>query len=199
MMNFKKQTHSAALRTALLVSGAIATMGWSAAANSQQLEFAQKFFGNTPGNADSTQFRSTIIDPSRPGKSTAPNSTLRVIPISNKGDSPKDYACNICGIVESINITLYEGNPAEASDDDEVEDISRGSSGKGKGYVFLTRSLSETVARHMMAGQTKKPSTIYEVKVRMSDGTFRIVNEFEQPDYTVGDYVRVISGAVTAA
>jgi hypothetical protein len=198
-MNMHKQRTTGFLKSALLVSGMAVAAGWLSLAHAQDLEFAQRFLGAETGESDSVQYRSTIIDPSRPGKpATINSSNLRVIPISNPSELTSEAkSCGICGVVESISITLQELQGPDVRDESAIEDIAK-HHGKDKGNFLMLRN-TWVDTDYVMTRQSKKSPTIYEVKVRMNDGTLRIVNETRQPEYTVGDYVRVISGAVTAA
>jgi hypothetical protein len=199
-MNIHKQRITS--KSALIVSGLIVAAGWMPMAHAQDLQFAQKMLGAPAEETDSMQYRSTIIDPSRQGKSLPTNTnTLRVIPISNPAEmTGQDHSCSICGVVESISMTLQDRQNLELQEEEAFEGISR-NQGKGKNNLLLTSNATAMPinAGFVLARQVKKPSTIYAIKVRMNDGTFRVINETREPDYTVGDYVRVISGAVTAA
>ena len=182
----------------LMLAGAAMAMSLGASAQAQEMNFAHKLLGTPSGDMNGTQFRSTIIDPSSRGKVTTTNgSNLRVIPISNSTEqASQDHSCSICGVVESISITLRERTGTEAYDENALENISSRHAKRQHG-ILLTRN--GTPLSLDSDKVPKKAATIYEIKVRMNDGTLRIVNANRLPDYTVGDYVRVISGAVTAA
>ena len=182
----------------LVLAGAIVAISLGMPARAQDMNFAQKLLSTPSGNMNGTQFRSTVIDPSSRGKVSAANgSNLRVIPISNPTDqTSQDRSCSICGVVESISIALRERTGMEAYEENALENISSGHAKRQHG-LLLTRNGTPLSVEGDKA--QKKAATIYEIKVRMNDGTLRIVNANRHPDYTVGDYVRVISGAVTAA
>lgn len=194
-MNTKKLYQS--VGKTLLAAGVVAA-SLVAPAQAQDMNFAQKLLGTPAGDMNGTQFRSTIIDPSSRGKVNATNGgTLRVIPISNPNEqSSQDRACSICGVVESISITLRERTGAETYDEHALENISSGHAKKSQGLLLTRNGTLLSLDGDKMQ---KRATTLYEIKVRMNDGTLRIVNANRHPDYTVGDYVRVISGAVTAA
>ncbi|HSI96540.1 MAG TPA: hypothetical protein VK938_10710 [Methylophilaceae bacterium] len=206
-MNMHKQRSIGSVtKSALTVVGLVALSGWLPMAYAQNMQFAQKSLGSSLGEADSTpntQFRSTIIDPSRPGKSMMPkaNNTLRVIPISNPEElAGQQRSCTICGTVESISMMLNDRQNPGVEQESAVGDISK-IKAKGKSNLLLTRNgfPKPIDAGDILAQQANKTPTMYEIKIRMNNGTFRIVTDTREPDYTVGDYVRVISGAVTAA
>jgi hypothetical protein len=182
-------------RSALVVTGLLAASGLLTTAHARDIEFAQKFIGVPNGLAQSMQFRSTIIDPARSGKSPKIESRqLRVIPIENNaaGTSANANSCSICGVVESISLTVRDGEPDKESAMENVE-----KSGKNRGNLLLTEE--RWLVAPVTSNGLKKHAPLFEVKVRMSDGTVRIVNQPTQPEYAVGDYVRVVTGAVVAA
>jgi len=183
---------------AFFVTSLAAAGGWLTTAHAQDLEFAQKLVGVPNGAVESMQFRSTIIDPARSGKTmSAETRQLRVIPISN----PTEIAigkrnCSICGVVESISLTVHDGLALEPDSESAMEDVAK-PQGKSRGNLLLTKE--RWIVAPATAGGSKKHAPLFEVKVRMTDGTIRVVNQPTQPEYAVGDYVRVISGAVTTA
>lgn len=186
---------------ALLVTGLAAASGGLTVAHAQDIEFAQKLIGIPDTPVQSMQYRSTIIDPARSGK--APNADtrqLRVIPIENPTEvSASKGSCSICGVVESISLTVRDGVAMEPDEESAMEDVVK-SQGKNRGNLLLTaeRWLVAPVANNGNSG-LKKHAPLFEVKVRMSDGTVRIVSQPTQPEYAVGDYVRVVTGALIAA
>ena len=186
----------------LLITGLATATGWVSVAHAQEMQFAQKSLGDFSGKEDSMQFRATIIDPARSGKSATVNTNnLRIIPFTHSANTTgSKQACGICGVVESIRIALNDELELEPDSDSTLENTSK-LHGKGKARSYLTNSQLPALGNggNAMNKQLKKQAPIYEIKVRMTDGTMRIVNQPNQPGYAVGDYVRVISGAVTAA
>lgn len=194
------------LRTTRLVTGSVlvATTMMTGlcfqAAQAQELAFAQKRLGGTHNTAEAIQFRSTIIDPARPDKAANPDMrNLRLIPMGNTIEvGPGKHNCTICGVVESISLMVRDGglnNKQEPDGESAIEDMDK-SQGKLRSNLLLT---SERWQIAPLPTTAKKLPPVYEVKVRMSDGSVRIVHQPTQPEYAVGDYVRVITGAVTAA
>ena len=145
-MNMHKQ-HSigSVIKCTVAVVGLVALNGLVPMAHAQNMQFAQKSLGASPGEVDSTpntQFRSTIIDPSRPGKSMMPkgNSTLRVIPISNPEElASQQRSCSICGTVESISMMLNDRQNPGIEQENAAADISN-IKAKGKSSLQLTRN-----------------------------------------------------------
>lgn len=182
--------------SALMVTGVVTASGWLPAAHAGELEFAHKLLGSQNREAEGIQFRSTIIDPARPGKSQSIESrNFRVIPISNPAEiTASKRNCNICGVVESISLNVRNEPALAPEDESDMENVVK-SSGKSRALLLPTQHGGENTNNKPL----KKNAPMYEVKVRMTDGTVRILNQPTQPEYAVGDYVRVISGAVTAA
>ena len=183
---------------AIFATGLAAASGCLTVAHAQDIQFAQKLIGVPTAPVQSMQFRSTIIDPARSGKAAnADARQLRVIPIEDPAElGSNKSSCSICGVVESISLTVRDGVAMEPDEESAMEDVVK-SQGKNRGNLLLTaeRWLVAPVANSGL----KKHAPLFEVKVRMSDGTIRIVNQPMQPGYAVGDYVRVVTGAVIAA
>ena len=117
--------------------------------------------------------------------------------------APKDgrsAACGICGIVESISLTRIDGDASgmgvvAGGFVGSVAVIPRARQSAqlsliGKDGVFYGTAASD--------GAVQSP-TVYVVQVRMADGTARTITQAEQPRYDVGEPVKVVSGALTAA
>lgn len=182
---------------AIFVTGLATASGWLTVAHAQDLEFAQKLVGVPNSSAESMQFRSTIIDPAHSGKTmNAETRQLRVIRVSNPAEINGKRNCAICGVVESISLTVRDGLALEPDSESAMEDVAK-PQGKSRGNLRLTQE--RWLVTPAATGGLKKHAPLFEVKVRMTDGTVKVVNQPTQPEYAVGDYVRVISGAVTAA
>lgn len=181
--------------SALFVTGLVAG-GWITSAHAQNIEFAQKLMGVPDYAIQSMHFRSTIINPAHSGKvGNADTRQMRVIPIENSNRiASSERNCSICGVVESISLAMRDGL-AQGSNamDGTMQNIAK--QGKDHSNLQLTQQ------RWIVAANSglKKHAPLFEVRVRMADGTVRVVNQPTQPEYAVGDYVRVISGAVTTA
>ena len=148
--------------------------------------------------------------PANPASTTAfraeqpPVSTgnLRIIPLEPAALRLGKYeACRICGIVESISLTQYEDASDTAADFDEMaDDVSGKSAQKSRRNILpIIKSPGSGAQRAQAPGKQARPALTYFVKVRMEDGTFRIVTQPSQPEFAVGDRVRVTSGAVITA
>lgn len=134
------------------------------------------------------------------GPPSGDSNSLRIIP-AWPASSDKGKACGICGIVESIGMFRNEGAADTPGDDGIADDIVGKQLKKNRGNILLTIiSLSgRPYAGHVLdwdAGKGMEPSISYVVKVHMVDGSFRLVTQIAKPEYTVGDRVRVTSGAV---
>jgi outer membrane lipoprotein SlyB len=116
--------------------------------------------------------------------------------------SEKSQTCKVCGIIESIKTVAREGEDSGLGT--VVGGVTGGvignQIGKGKGNTLMTiigigggAYAGHTIEKNMNS------STAYLVKVRMEDGTYRKVTQIAQPDFSVGDHVRVVSGHITSA
>ena len=201
MKMHKLHTMRSMVYGAMLVTGMAAATGWVSVAHAQEMEFAQKSLGGTYGEENRAQLRSTIIDPARSGKSlTANANTMRIIPFANPASAAGGkQTCGICGVVESIRLSLNNDLDVAPENDGSLENTSRQGKEKARPYLADNRMPALGHGGNATNKPQKKQAPIYEIKVRMTDGTMRIVNQPTQPEYAVGDYVRVISGAVTAA
>ena len=201
MKMHKLHTMTSMVYGAMLVTGMATATGWISVAHAQPMEFAQKSLGGSYNGEDPVQFRSTIIDPARSGKSlTANANNLRIIPFTNSASTTGGkQACGICGVVESIRLSLNNELDAEPESDSSLENTSKHGKRKARPYLTNNRMSALGHGENSMNKPLKNKSHIYEIKVRMTNGTMRIVNQPTQPEYAVGDYVRVISGTVTAA
>lgn len=198
-MNMHKLRRIQTMASSGLFVAIVASVVWLSTAHAQELAFAQRMVGTEAGDADSIQFRSTIIDPSRSGKAmNADTRALRVIPINNSTEvASSERNCSICGVVESISLTVRNNPPLKELDDENTMEGVDKPVNKARNNLLLTDE--RWVITPAGTNGLKKHAPFFEIKVRMTDGTVRIVNQPTQPDYTVGDYVRVISGALTAA
>jgi hypothetical protein len=182
------------LRHAGRLAVAIMAVGASMAC-AGDLEFAGKTIGRSMQSLErAAQYRANIVDPVRAGKPGAADANnMRIIPMGVHGEKPD---CSICGVVETISLTTPETNQL-LEEDAAIDNALRAHDGKG---LFSTE---ETLRDAEHETQSQRPAVHklprYEVKVRMANGTVRIVNQQQQPGFSVGDLVRVTTGAVTAS
>lgn len=109
-------------------------------------------------------------------------------------------ACSICGIVESISLTRIDGDASGSGV------IAGGFAG---GVAIMPHSREQppftiigkdgAIYGSAAKMQPPEPAMAYVVKVRMADGSSRTITQAEQPKCDVGEPVRVVSGAITAA
>lgn len=128
--------------------------------------------------------------------------SLRIIPVGEASSRSDKYeACRICGIVESISLTQYENMPDDSAEPEEMaDDVSGKLAQKSRRNLLLAiKGMSRGAQTGRALGKATRPALTYFVKVRMADGTFRIVTQPTQPEFAVGDRVRVTSGAVITA
>jgi outer membrane lipoprotein SlyB len=137
---------------------------------------------------------------SQPGE---PNSART--PVKEKSPSTKETktaVCATCGVIESIRMVQQNGDGSGlgAVAGGVTGGLIGNQIGKGRGNTVMTIL---GVGGGAYAGHTiekkMKSSTSYVIEVRMEDGSYRTVTKHSQPEYVVGDHVRVVSGKLTAA
>jgi len=98
-----------------------------------------------------------------------------------RGDKPLRLAsndCATCGRVQSIE-TMTPDALAAAS-----------------GGPLVMRDPNGSTAGNLSEPDTTKPVAGYVVKLRMDDGTTRVIQEHAKPRFTVGQRVRLMNGLV---
>lgn len=108
-------------------------------------------------------------------------------------------ACPACGVVESIRVVERDG---AASGVGAVAGGVTGAvvgnqfgSGNGRAAMTLIGGLGGALAGNTIEKKVNRTS-VYQVKVRMDDGSLRILNPKEQPAFAVGDKVRIENGSL---
>jgi len=118
------------------------------------------------------------------------------------GEDKPAAVCATCGVIESIRSVEHEGDGSGlgAIAGGVVGGAAGNQIGNGKGNTLMTIL---GIGGGVYAGHTieknMKSTTAYIVKVRMADGTYRSVTMHNQPDFSVGDHVRVAHGSLTSA
>lgn len=111
-------------------------------------------------------------------------------------------ACNDCGVIESIRAVEVkgEGSGIGAVGGAVVGGILGNQVGRGGGRTAATvvGAGAGAVAGHEIEKNMKK-SMIYQIRVRMNDGTYRTFHEPAQPALAVGQKVRVTESGIDAA
>lgn len=109
--------------------------------------------------------------------------------------------CSVCGVIESIRAMGQEGEVSGlgAVAGGIVGGAAGNQIGKGKGNTVMTilgigggAYAGHTIEKNM------KSTTVYVIRVRMEDGTYRKVTQNSQPEFAVGDHVRVAHGSLTS-
>ena len=97
-----------------------------------------------------------------------------------QGNAPSAaFACGVCGVVEDVReVTLGELKH-------KVSTVS------GEGIAIFLGVLNGKLS--------SAPVKIYEVAVRLQDGSTRVLREATLPDWQPGDHVKVMMGQVNAA
>jgi outer membrane lipoprotein SlyB len=111
-------------------------------------------------------------------------------------------ACPTCGVVEAI---VESEKPGEASGVGMAGGALGGAVigrqfGRGTGQDVLTvlGAIGGAVAGHQVEKQVRT-TRVYEVRVRMEDGSTRSVTQTSLPSWRAGDQVRIEGGAISAA
>jgi len=111
-------------------------------------------------------------------------------------------ACNTCGVIESIRLVQRDGEASGlgAVAGGVVGGVAGNQIGKGKGNTLMTilGMGGGAYAGHTIEKKIKTTSA-YQVKIHMEDGTYRSVTQASQPEYAVGDHVKVLNGRLTSA
>lgn len=208
-----RKTHPMVLTAAIAVTvfsilGSAAITGLIPSAHSGRAESMRTVSTDAndtlaPVSRDET-FKSTVTGKGE-GK-TAPPTESRVVGHDKPALSGKEdkhaAACGTCGVIESIRTVEREGDGSGlgAVAGGVVGGVAGNQIGKGKGNTLMTilgigggAYAGHTIEKNM------KSTTAYIVKVRMEDGTYRSITMHNQPDYAVGDHVRVAHGSLTSA
>lgn len=166
------------------VAGIATMMGWLPSVQS----------GAGPAAKDS-------VVPSAPaGKAASAGNTA---PATNRprGTGPA-ASCADCGIVESIRAveTQGEGSGLGAIGGAVVGGVLGNQVGRGRGRTAATvvGAGAGAYAGHEIEKNVKK-SVVYQVRVRMSDGSYRSFRESAPPAFAVGQKVRVTERGLVAA
>ena len=116
--------------------------------------------------------------------------------------SSSSAACADCGVVESIRAVETKGKSSGlgAIGGALVGGILGNQVGRGDGRTAATvvGAGAGAYAGNEIEKNTNK-SVIYQVRVRMNDGTYRTVREGAQPSLAVGQKVRVTEQGIIAA
>ncbi len=208
-----RKTHPMVLTAAVAVTifsilGSAAITGLIPSAHSGRAETGQT------APAATTQFvveprKDEAIKPSVNGKydartasSTSSHSSPKDKPSLTSKDGKQVAACSSCGVIESIRAVEHEGDASGlgAVAGGVAGGVLGNQMGKGNGNTLMTilgvgggAYAGHTIEKNM------KSTTAYVVKVRMDDGTYRSVTQHSQPEYAVGDHVRVTHGSLTSA
>jgi outer membrane lipoprotein SlyB len=206
-----RKTHPMVLTAAIAVTifsilGSAAITGLIPSAHSGRAEFSPSLAepssdAGKPFGYEEKPFKSSISgkSPDKPARAVPDNEKPSIKPNSPGND--KTSSCKACGVIESIRTVDQEGDGTGlgAVAGGVAGGVLGNQVGKGKGNTLMTilgigggAYAGHTIEKNM------KSSTAYIVKVRMDDGTYRTVTQHSQPEYAVGDHVRVASGHITS-
>jgi outer membrane lipoprotein SlyB len=182
--------------TIFSIIGTAAITGWIPTAHSERIDQTQTGMPN--GNAIALGPESAKSQSS----ATAAGSSHTRTNNPTLANDMKQVACSNCGVVKSIRLVHHEGQSSGlgAVAGGVTGGLVGNQIGKGKGNALLTILGAGGGA---LAGnaieKNMKSTSAYVTKIRMEDGTYRSVTQATQPEYSIGDRVKMVSGHVAVA
>jgi outer membrane lipoprotein SlyB len=113
--------------------------------------------------------------------------------------APAPIVCNNCGVVEAINAVQQQGDASGVGA--VLGGVAGGvvghqvGSGRGRDLATVLGAVGGAVAGNQVE-KAKKATSVYDVVVRMNDNSTRTVRATTNPDYGVGQKVKVVDGQV---
>lgn len=113
--------------------------------------------------------------------------------------APAPIVCNNCGVVEAINAIQQQGDASGVGA--VLGGVAGGvvghqvGSGRGRDLATVLGAVGGAVAGNQIE-KSKKSVAAYDVVVRMNDNSTRTVRATTNPDYGVGQKVKVVDGQV---
>jgi outer membrane lipoprotein SlyB len=113
--------------------------------------------------------------------------------------APAPIVCNNCGVVEAINAIQQQGDASGVGA--VLGGVAGGvvghqvGSGRGRDLATVLGAVGGAVAGNQVE-KSKKAVTAYDVVVRMNDNSTRTVRATANPDYGVGQKVKVVDGQI---
>lgn len=206
-----RKTHPMVVIAAVAITlfslvGSAAILGLIPTAHSERMESSQLIADNSgqqPAEAAQPATAPKEQTQSKPASSGSSHYTSKSRPVLvANADDKQTVTCRNCGVIESIRLVQHEGDGSGlgAVAGGVTGGLVGNQIGQGKGNVLMTLL---GIGGGAYAGNTiekkMKASASYLVKVRMEDGTYRTINQTSQPEYAVGDHVRITSGHLTLA
>lgn len=105
---------------------------------------------------------------------------------------PARPGCASCGVVEIVRVVAHRGpGPAAAPEGRMAGNVLgyRMGGGGGEGFVMLLGAMAG-------ASASARARPVYEVDVRLDDGSVRTFRQPHEPPWRLGDRVRVIQGRI---
>lgn len=116
--------------------------------------------------------------------------------------APAKAVCSNCGVVDYIREVEQKGDGTGVG---AVGGAVAGGllgrqvgGGRGRDVMTVVGAVAGGVAGHQIEKKVRATKS-YEVTVRMDDGSTRVVTEQQMPAWRIGDKVKVVDGALTAA
>ncbi len=130
---------------------------------------------------------------------TAPAAPVQVAAAPVVAQAPAPIVCNNCGVVEAINAIQQQGDASGVGA--VLGGVAGGvvghqvGSGRGRDLATVLGAVGGAVAGNQVE-KSKKATSVYDVVVRMNDNSTRTVRATTNPDYGVGQKVKVVDGQV---
>lgn len=168
------------------VAGVAAMMGW------------------IPKSGAENAVSSTEAKPAAPAASApahraaaAPAAKSQPLKVTSAPATKARAACRDCAVVESIREREKEGeaNGVGAVTGGVLGGVVGHQVGNGRGRDVMTvvGAVGGAVAGHQIE-KTMKKSRMYDITVRLEDGTTRVLSQESAPEWRPGDHVRLVNG-----
>lgn len=177
----------------LLIGAAIAVIVFCAAGVAAIMGWIPK--SGADSNVPAPEAKAEAPAPAKqPGTTPAKSRALQVAAAPTSVKAP---VCKDCGVVESVHAIEKqgEGSGAGAVAGGVLGGVAGHQMGNGRGQDVMTviGAVGGAVAGHQIEKNMKK-SKVYNVTVRLDDGTTRVVSLNSAPAWRAGDRVRVQNG-----
>ena len=187
------------------LTGVAAITGLLPSSHSSTVASADSLEASKAGSGDTAQMSAAPVLQAQPGSMTGSTRTSRshgayadAAPAATvKGSA----ICSNCGRIESIKTIQQEAKPSGVGvvAGAVLGGVLGNHVGGGNGRALAT--VAGAVGGGYAGNEVEKRSratTSYQVRVRMEDGSMRSFPYAHEPDWSVGDRVRVIDGHLTA-
>lgn len=133
------------------------------------------------------------------GKDSAPGAPKPASRLASA--APAKIRCANCGVIDAVMPVEQEGEGSGlgAVAGGVVGGVLGNQIGKGTGRKIATVAgvAGGAYAGHQIEKQVKK-TVRYDVRVRMEDGSYRVLSQTAEPAFRPGDRIRIVDGALQA-